>query len=254
MPKDNLSGKKLDHMNLSGTNVSESDLSKASLRRSQLKGAKLHNANLADSDLRGAHLEHADLSGADLRGVDLGRTASIEGAKLAGAKGVSPETVEQVADDRVMSVQWAEEAEEWTVRGRLQVAPMIQRLLAALTDPAWVAEPSETHVLRPLQESATAEGSPWTLEETEIGDEALIVNVIWERPETTMRRLRADVFGLIGTIAETVTFGEQARTDQAMEFRIATGMLAEDGPLAAHGHLILLRVGGPAVRRLLARG
>jgi uncharacterized membrane protein len=68
-----------------------------------------------------------------------------------------------------------------------------------------------------------------------------------------MRHLRADVFSLVGTIAEAVTFVEHARTDDAMEFRIATGMLAEDRSLAAHGHLILLRVGGPAVERLLDR-
>lgn len=115
MPKDNLSGKNLDHVNLSGTNLSEADLSHASLRRSQLEGTKLQDANLADTDLRGAHLrhadltgahlEHADLSGADLTGVDLRRVASLEGATLAGARGVTDLPEVQVDDDRVVSVR-----------------------------------------------------------------------------------------------------------------------------------------------------
>lgn len=101
MPKDNLSGKNLDHVNLSGTDMSDADMSHSSLRRSQLKGTKLNNADLAESDLRGAHLGHADVTGtnlrdadlseSDLRGVDLGRAASVEGAKLTGARGVSGE-------------------------------------------------------------------------------------------------------------------------------------------------------------------
>lgn len=98
MPKENLSGKNLDHVNLSGTDMSGADMSHTSLRRSQLKGTKLHNADLAESDLRGAHLGHADVTGtnlrdadlseSDLRGVDLGRAASVAGANLARARGV----------------------------------------------------------------------------------------------------------------------------------------------------------------------
>ena len=101
MPKDDLSGKNLDNVDLSDTDMSGSDLSKASLRRAQFKGAKLQNANLAESDLHGAQLQHADpagtdlrnadLSEADLRGVDLRRTASVDGARLSGAKGVPAE-------------------------------------------------------------------------------------------------------------------------------------------------------------------
>lgn len=135
MPKDNLSGKKLDHVNLSGTNLSEADLSNASLRRSQLKGAKLHNANLADSDLRGAHLEHADLtgahlehadlSGADLTGVDLRTVASLEGANLTGARGIVDQPEVPTDGDRVVSVRWdGDQAEHLTV----------DRLLASVAD------------------------------------------------------------------------------------------------------------------------
>ena len=135
MPKDNLSGRKLDHINLSGTNLSEADLSHASLRQSQLKGAKLQNANLADSDLRGAHLEHADLtgahlehadlSGADLTGVDLGRVASLEGATLAGTMGVTDLPEVKINDDRVVSVRW---------EGAPSADTHVDRLLASVVE------------------------------------------------------------------------------------------------------------------------
>jgi uncharacterized protein YjbI with pentapeptide repeats len=135
MPKDNLSGKKLDHVNLSGTNLSEADLSNASLRRSQLKGAKLHNANLADSDLRGAHLEHADLtgahlehadlSGADLTGVDLRTVASLEGANLTDARGIADQPEVHTDDDRVVSIRWD---------GDQSAHLSVDRLLASVVD------------------------------------------------------------------------------------------------------------------------
>lgn len=126
MPKDNLSGKKLDHVSLSGSDMSETDLSKSSLRRSHLKGANLQHANLSESDLHGAHLENADVTGADLHnadlseadlhGVDLGRAASIEGIKLAGAQGLADDVTravsdqpERAPDDRVLNVRWGRE-------------------------------------------------------------------------------------------------------------------------------------------------
>lgn len=90
MPKDDLAGKNLDDIGLSGSNMEQSDLSKSSLRRSNLRQANLRGANLAGSDLRDAHLQDADLTGADLSHadftgasldrVDLTRAATTEGA------------------------------------------------------------------------------------------------------------------------------------------------------------------------------
>ncbi|HEV2072101.1 MAG TPA: hypothetical protein VGR29_00530 [Thermomicrobiales bacterium] len=63
---------------------------------------------------------------------------------------------------------------------------------------------------------------------------------------------RADVLDMIGTIVEATPFVEKARTRASMGSRIATGILAEEGPPAAHGHLSLLGVGGSSVEHLLA--
>jgi uncharacterized protein YjbI with pentapeptide repeats len=117
MSKENLAGEHLDHVSLSGADLSEADLSRASLRRAHLEGAKLEKASLVASDLHGAYLlhadlteadlRHADLTEADLRGVDLGRAAALDGARLAGAKGVPADVVAQ-----------AEQAADWVVSVR----------------------------------------------------------------------------------------------------------------------------------------
>lgn len=69
-----------------------------------------------------------------------------------------------------------------------------------------------------------------------------------------MRQSRADAFAWIGTIAESVTFVTQRRTEEAIAYRIVTGMIGEENGLAAHGHLLLLRVSGQAMERLLPGG
>jgi uncharacterized protein YjbI with pentapeptide repeats len=122
MPKEDLSGRKLDHVSLAGADLTEANLSQTSLRCAHLEGAKLEKATLTESDLHGAYLtqadltaadlRRADLTAADLRGVDLGRVAALDGARLDGAKGVPAEVAKQAARtaDRVLGVDWVEEA------------------------------------------------------------------------------------------------------------------------------------------------
>lgn len=259
MPKDNLSGEQLDQVNLTGSDLSDTDLSKASLRHSQLKRARLRNANLADSDLRGAHLEGADLTGAnlrnadlsdaDLRGVDLRRAGTVEGIKLAGAIGVPEDMVEQAATDQVVSVRWDTDTRGRNAGDSHWITPDVQRLLESLSKPAWIAESPEVHLQPHLQNACEADDTPWRLRAVESSDRAFVVTVFWDRPQGEPRDLRADAFALIGSIAKATTFVQQRRTDDAIEYRIATGMTAGDGPDAPHGHVIVLRVVGPAVER-----
>lgn len=259
MPKDNLSGERLDQVSLTGSDLSDTDLSKASLRHSQLKRARLRNANLADSDLRGAHLEGADLTGAnlrnadlseaDLRGVDLRRAGTVEGVKLAGAIGVPEDVVEQATTDQVVSVRWDTDTRGPNAGDGHWIAPDVQRLLEALAKPAWIAASPEIHLQPHLQDACEADDTPWTLRGVESSDQAFVVTVSWDRAQGDQRDLRADAFALIGTIAKATTFVQQRRTGDAMEYRIATGMLAGDEPVAPHGHVIVLRVVGPAIER-----
>ena len=52
-------------------------------------------------------------------------------------------------------------------------------------------------------------------------------------------------------IAETHTHVTQRKTPTTVGFEITTGMLAGEGPFAAHGHVIVLRIAGPGVEALL---
>jgi uncharacterized protein YjbI with pentapeptide repeats len=74
-----LTGLRLDRINLRACSLTGLDLTRASLR----------NALLSGSDLSGSRLDHADLSGADLRGANLSGTSLLEttlwGANLSGA-------------------------------------------------------------------------------------------------------------------------------------------------------------------------
>lgn len=150
MPKDDLSGKKLDNVSLAGENLEQSDLSRSSLRHSNLKGARLREANLAgadlthaqlqDADLTGADLRDADLTGADLDGVDLGRAASTEGLTLTGATGLPVQgmPVEDGSPDRARSANREIRAD---VLSRIDVERTAWESLVDEIPPAWIDLP-----------------------------------------------------------------------------------------------------------------
>jgi uncharacterized protein YjbI with pentapeptide repeats len=105
MTKDDLSGQRLDAINLADTDLSEANLSGSSLRYAQMQRAKLAGADLSESDLKGADLRDADLSEAtlrrtrlteaDLRAAGLERAATLDEVDLSGAKGVPAEVAEK---------------------------------------------------------------------------------------------------------------------------------------------------------------
>jgi hypothetical protein len=251
MPKDDLSGKNLDHANLSDIDLSAADLSDASLRSAKLKRTNLQDADLSGSNLHGAQLDHADLAGADLSsadlteasltGVDLGQASDTTGITLTGATGLPQGEARRRDGDTPAQVP---QSGRWIV-------PNLQRLLTELGRPGWVTDRPEMAFLLPIQAACADAGSPWTFQEVLPSADAYIVTVSWHHPGGNLYDLRADVFTLLGTIAESVTFVHQTQTPTAVEYRIATGTLAEDGPFASHGHIILLRVRGPDVTRLL---
>jgi hypothetical protein len=55
-------------------------------------------------------------------------------------------------------------------------------------------------------------------------------------------RVRADVFALLGTVAESATFVRQVAAGATLTFDVCTGILAGDGPFAPHGHLLRIVV------------
>lgn len=132
------------------------------------------------------------------------------------------------------------------------IAPQVRVLLDGLATPGWVAEDPDDHLLPPLRRACDDLASPGTLGRTERRDGVYVVALVWSRPEARFGRLRADVFALLGTIAESTTFIRQRLTDETVEYDVTTGMLDGDSSFAGHGHLLRFRVGGPDVGRLVA--
>jgi hypothetical protein len=95
-----------------------------------------------------------------------------------------------------------------------------------------------------------APGSVWTLVETSFEDGVFEVVLEWSRREPSLRLLRADVHTMIGSIAEGATFVRQVIAGNVVEYHAATGLLDGDTPFRGHGHLLRLRVVGPAVRQV----
>src|SRR5215207_1615663 len=79
-------------------------------------------------------------------------------------------------------------------------------LLAAMAAPGWITEEPDAHLLPHLRRACAESGSPWTLEREAL-DEAGVyrVDLTWTRPNGSMRSLTADLFALVGTIAENQT-------------------------------------------------
>lgn len=108
MPKDDLSGKTLDAINLADTNLVDADLRHSSLRHAHLRRAKLARADLSESDLEGADLREADFTDAtlrrtnltqtDLRATNVDQARVVEDVILTDARGVPTELADRVLD------------------------------------------------------------------------------------------------------------------------------------------------------------
>lgn len=127
-------------------------------------------------------------------------------------------------------------------------ARAVRALLEAAGADGWVAEEPEHHVVPHIVTACGREGSPWTLTGWTVTDRALVVDLEHRRTqgEGAGRARTRDVFSLLGEIAETATsvrLPDVADGDGATsEVEVVTGVLDGDGPFAAHGHVLRLRI------------
>lgn len=96
---------KAPYINLSGRRLDEIELSGADLTGANLKGANLNFASLSCADLQGADLSGASLNRTDLRGARI-QGASFEFAEMDGA------------DFRQSTIAFTDKRNQWTVLGR----------------------------------------------------------------------------------------------------------------------------------------
>jgi hypothetical protein len=130
-------------------------------------------------------------------------------------------------------------------------APHVRRLLEEMVFPDWVVEDPHIHLLPQLEREIAAPGSPWRLLDHVVANAVFRVTLEWTRPDGTVHDLRRDAFALIGSVAKGVTHvAQHVRIDQ-IEFDAATGVLEGESRFHRHGHMLRLRIGGEAARRLL---
>ena len=133
------------------------------------------------------------------------------------------------------------------------LAPGAHELLAALSEPGWVAEDPDAHLLPHLRQAC--ERLPLELDHVRSEEAgAYLVSLRLTGARGDVRAAREAAFGLIGAIAESATYVRQRRNgagdvDRAepgddVLFEVATGMLAPDTAFASHGHVLALRIRG----------
>lgn len=130
--------------------------------------------------------------------------------------------------------------------------PSVQQLLGALHTPKWVAEDPDAHLLPHLRRSCESTDTPWSIGATHFIVGVYEVSLEWTRPEGNLALLRADIYRLVGAIAEGTTFVQQRVTDEQIAFAVITGLLEGEPHFRSHGHLVRFLVKGAAVTRILA--
>jgi expansin (peptidoglycan-binding protein) len=138
----------------------------------------------------------------------------------------------------VMSGQW--------------IAGSVTRLSEALAKPDWVAESPERHLLAPIQRICASPNAAWRLKASNAKDGVFTVDLEWTGTTASLRDLRADVFALIGRLAEGNTFVRQKIVEGGLEYHVATGEIGDDSSFGEHGHLMQMYVTAPRMAEMLA--
>jgi hypothetical protein len=133
----------------------------------------------------------------------------------------------------------------------VRLLPGAGELIAAFGQPDWVAEQPELHLLPHVEEWCRRDGR-LALTGTRADDSSsYALDLEWHSTAGGVGAVRAAVFSLIGSFAESATYVRQRRVasddgDPAPElrFEVGTGELAPDARFVPHGHVVLINVVG----------
>lgn len=153
-----------------------------------------------------------------------------------------------------MAARWDGDDRGRGVADARQLGPGAAELLAALRAPDWVTEDPDFH-LRPHIERWCEDDGRLALLSADIDETgAYVLELEWRgEPDPGVGQVRATVFALVGSFAESATYVRQRRLDSTssdpiplLHFEIGTGELPGDARFAPHGHVVLVNVAGPA--------
>jgi hypothetical protein len=149
-----------------------------------------------------------------------------------------------------MPARW--QGDNWGrgVGDAVPLVPGVRELVGAFTQPSWVAEQPEIHLL-PHVEAWCERDRRLALSDAHTDHRhAYILDLEWRGAPASVGEVRATVFSLIGSFAESATYVRQRRgaddadgSTQRLQFEVGTGELA-DARFEPHGHVVVINVAG----------
>ncbi len=118
-------------------------------------------------------------------------------------------------------------------------------MLDEMDGDGWLTELPLVHLMPAIAARLARNQGHWRLLDAAADGDVVRVHVEWTAPSGNLRDLRAEVFALLGSIAEGATYVEQRMDGDAVIYDVATGQHEDE--MRAHGHVVSLRVTGPAV-------
>lgn len=142
--------------------------------------------------------------------------------------------------------RWDDDERGEGVADALQFSEGASELIAAMRRPNWVAEQPEVHLLPHLKKAC--EALPFRILDARIADDGSYhVQLGWTGHASGVGAIRASIFGLLGSIAESSSYIRQRRTDPRdgstamLTFDVVTGSV-DQMPFKPHGHTLRLTV------------
>jgi hypothetical protein len=137
-----------------------------------------------------------------------------------------------------MNARWEDDERGEGIADGRALIPGVEELTAALRSDGWVAEEPQAHLLPHFEHAC--ELLPFELRSAASADDGTYeVQLHWTGDEAGVGAIRAAVFALVGSFAESATFVRQ-RCDPLV-FEVATGELA-DAAFAPHGHTLRIAI------------
>jgi hypothetical protein len=150
-----------------------------------------------------------------------------------------------------MSARWEGDTRGYGIGEAEQLVPGASELIAAFSQPTWVAEHPEDH-LRPHVEDWCRRDQRLALRDAySDASNAYVLDLELRAVSAGVGDARAAVFSLVGSFAESATYIRQRRIPSdgddstvKLRFEVGTGELAPDTRFAPHGHVVVINVSG----------
>lgn len=124
-------------------------------------------------------------------------------------------------------------------------------LVDAFRQADWVAEEPAVHLLPHVEAWCESDRRLTLTDAYSDNAEAYILEFEWGGAPGSVGKVRATVFSLIGSFAESATYVRQRRVAGdgdgravKLQFEVGTGELAPDSTFASHGHVVVINVSG----------